>query len=69
MGRLFLVFLLVSALILSSGLPARGCGDKLLVLGRSVTHLLGYGPPIFWPTCTRAHKGRRFLAILSSSRL
>ena len=37
MRRLFLVSLLVSALILSSGSPARGCGDKLLVLGRSVS--------------------------------
>ena len=37
MRRLFLVSLLVSVLILSSDLPAPGCGDKLLVLGRSVS--------------------------------
>ena len=36
MRRLFLVSIFVFSVILFSGMPAHGCGDKLLVLGRSV---------------------------------
>jgi hypothetical protein len=36
MRKLFLVSVFASSVILSTSLPVHGCGDKLLVLGRSL---------------------------------
>jgi len=36
MRRLVLVAVFVSSIVVSSGMPAHGCGDKLLVIGRGV---------------------------------